>query len=136
MRTTSPQPMLGPFLDYLRHMTPQQLVAMARHLEQARATPVNDLDWWRATAAVATHLRRLRRTRAAAIASMRASDAVLAAPGAADVPHDQVVRVARAAGDVGRALVADAPPFALTVLAHGWTEVFGAASGSTPPAAA
>ena len=127
---------LAQFVGRLRCMTGEQLAVVARRIEVARATPASDVDWWRATATVARDLRRLHRSHTAAIASLRASEAVLAAPGAAEVSHDQVVRVARAAGEVGRALVAGAPESAFTVLAQGWAGLVGTRSGPTQPTAA
>jgi hypothetical protein len=127
---------LAQFVGRLRCMTGEQLAVVARRIEVARATPAGDVDWWRATATVARDLRRLHRSHAAAIASLRASEAVLAAPGAAEVSHDQAVRVARAAGEVGRALVAGAPESAFTVLAQGWGRLVGTRSEPTQPTAA
>ncbi len=109
--TTSPAAMaelgaVDEFVGRLRCLTSEQLTMIARESHDARATVAGDIDWWRATAIVSRDLRRLRRSRRAAVASLRASEAVLAAPGAAEVPHDQVVHAARAAGEVARALVA------------------------------
>jgi hypothetical protein len=127
---------LAQFVGRLRCMTGEQLAVVARQIGVARATPAGDVDWWRATAAVARDVRRLHRSHAAAIASLRASEAVLAAPGAAEVSRDQAVRVARAAGEVGRALVAGAPESAFTVLAQGWARLVGTRSEPTQPTAA
>jgi hypothetical protein len=108
------------FVGRLRCLTSGQLQALARCIEDTRATTAGDIEWWRATAAVSRRLRHLHRSRAAAIAALRASEAVLRAPGAAEVPHDAVVHAARAAGDVARVLVASGPPFALVVFTSGW----------------
>jgi hypothetical protein len=104
--------------------------------EDARATTAGDVDWWRATAAVSRRLRHTHRSRAAAIAALRASEAVLGAPGAAELPHDAVVHAARAAGDLARVLVASGPPFALNVSTSGWEDLIGATSPPPPPTAA
>ena len=119
-RLTADPPAASVFIGRLRRLTTGQLVALATNAEHARASAASDLDWWRATTAVSRQLRRARRWRPAALASMQASEAVLAAPGAADVPHDGVVHAARAAADVARALVAGGPQFALAILARGW----------------
>ncbi|MGH9191208.1 MAG: hypothetical protein ACRDZ0_01895 [Acidimicrobiales bacterium] len=116
------------FVGRLRRLTSGQLQALARRVEDIRATTAGDIEWWRATAAVSRRLRHLHRSRAAAIAAVRAPEAVLGAPGAAEVPHDAVVHAARAAGDVARVLVAAGPPFALDVFTSGWEDVFGATS--------
>jgi hypothetical protein len=95
------------FLGRLRGLTGEQLARLARESESARSTVAGDLEWWRSTTTVARDLRRLRRSRRAAVASMRASAAVLAATGAAELPRDDIVHAARTAGEVARALVAN-----------------------------
>jgi hypothetical protein len=118
------------FVGRLRCLTSGQLGTLARRVEDARATTAGDIEWWRATAAVSRQLRHLHRSHAAAIAALRASEAVLGAPGAAELAHDAVVHAARAAGDVARVLVANGPPFALNVFTSGWEEVV---RRTTPP---
>jgi hypothetical protein len=108
------------FVNRLQCLTSADLAALGHHVSEARATAAADLEWCRATATVSVELRRLHRSRAAAIASLRAGEAVLAAPGASTVPHDRLVQVARTAGDVARSLVAGGPPSALAVLGQGW----------------
>jgi hypothetical protein len=108
------------FVGQLRCLTSEQLTTMARESRGARATVAGDIDWWRATAVVSRDLRRLRRSRRAAVESLRASEAVLAAPGAAEVPHDQVVHAARAASEVARALVAGARAAVCATFVPGW----------------
>jgi hypothetical protein len=124
------------FVSHLRCLTSGQLRVLACHVEDVRATTAGDIEWWQATAAVSRRLRHLHRSRAAAIVALRASEAVLGAPGAVDVPHDAVVHAARAAGDVARVLVAAGPPFALDVFTAGWEDVFGAPSPPPRPTAA
>jgi hypothetical protein len=123
------------FVSRLRSLTSGQLATLTRRLEDARATPAGDIEWWRATAAVSGRLRHLHRSRAAAIAALRASEAVLAARGAGELPRDAVVHAARAAGDLARALVASGPPFALNVFTAGWESVLGATPPPPPPTA-
>jgi len=124
------------FVSRLRCLTSGQLRDLAHRVEAARATTAGDIDWWRATTAVSRRLRHLHRSRTAAIAALRASEAVLGAPGAAEVPHDAVVHAARAAGDVARVLVASGPSFALDVLTPGWEGNFRATSPPNRPTAA
>jgi hypothetical protein len=121
------------FVSHLQRLTTWRLGELARRVEEVRATTAGDVEWWRATAAVSRRLRRLHRSRAAAVAALRASEAVLGAPGAAQLPRDAVVHAARAAGDVARVLVASGPPFALDVFTSGWEDVVGTTS---PPRSA
>jgi hypothetical protein len=74
------------FISRLRSLTSGQLATLARRLEDARATPAGDIEWSRATAAVSRRLRHLHRSHAATIATLRASEAVLAARGQASFP--------------------------------------------------
>jgi hypothetical protein len=124
------------FVGRLRCLTTGELGMLARRLEDARATTAGDIEWWRATAAVSRQLRHLHRSRAAARAALRASEAVLGSPGAAELPHDAVVHAARAAGDVARVLVANGPPFALNVFTSGWDEVVRRTTPPPPPTGA
>jgi hypothetical protein len=124
------------FVSRLRCLTSGQLGTAACRVEDARATTAGDIEWWRATAAVSRRLRHLHRSRPAAIAALRASEAVLGAPGASELPHDAVVHAARAAGDLARVLVANGPPFALSVFTAGWEDVLRATSPPPRPTAA
>jgi hypothetical protein len=110
------------FVGELRLLTSAQLGEVASRVETARSTPADTVDWWLATTAVSRDLRRTHRQRTATLAYRRASEAVLAVPGADDLPHDRVVHVARAAGDVARALVAGRSPSAMSVLIRGWED--------------
>jgi hypothetical protein len=110
----------GAFVSRLRCLTNEELAAVVRGVGAQRATVADDLDVCRATVAVSVELRRRHHSRAAAIASLQACEAVLDAPGATEVPHDPVVHAARAAGDYARALVAGGPPHALAVFGRGW----------------
>ena len=124
------------FISHVRRLTSKQLRALTRRVEDVRATTAGDIDWWRATAAVSRRLRHLHGSRAAAIAALRASEVVLEAPGAAELPRDAVVQAARAAGDVARVLVASGPPFALDFFTSGWENVVGETSPRPRPSAA
>jgi hypothetical protein len=124
------------FVSHLQQLTCKRLGELARRVEDVRATTAGDVEWWRATAAVSRRLRLLHRSRAAAIVALRASEAVLRAPGAAELPRDAVVQAARAAGDVARVLVANGPPFALDMFTSGWEDVVGATSPPPRPSTA
>jgi hypothetical protein len=124
------------FISRLQRLTTQRLQEMARCVEEVRATTAGDVEWWRATTAVSRRLRQLHRSHAAAIVALRASEAVLGAPGAAELPRDAVVHAARAAGDVARVLVANGPPFAFDVFTSGWEDVVGTPSRPPRPSAA
>jgi hypothetical protein len=128
-------PAADAFVDQLHRLTHADLAALGHRVSEARATAAADLEWYRATATVSVELRRCHRSRAAAIASSRAAEAVLTAPGASTVPHDRLVRVARTAGDVARSLVAGGPPSALAVLGHGWEDLVGTRTPSPQPTA-
>lgn len=125
----------GAFVSRLRCLTNDEFVAVVRGVGDTRATAADDLDWCRATVAVSVELRRLHRSREAAIASLQACEAVRDAPGATEVPHDPVVHAARSAGDVARSLVAGGPPSALTVLGRGWEDLVGTRTQPSPPTA-
>ena len=126
----------GAFVNRLRCLTNDELAAVLRRVGGTRVTAADDLDWCRATVAVSVELRRLHRSRAAAIVSLQACEAVLGAPGATEVPHDPVVHVARAAGDVARSLVAGGPRSALAVLGRGWEDLVGTCTPPSQPTAA
>jgi hypothetical protein len=123
------------FVRQLQKLTCQRLGELAYRVEEVRATTGGDVEWWRATAAVSRRLRLLHRSRAAAVVALRASEAVLGSPGAAELPRDALVQAARAAGDVARVLVAKGPPFALDVFTSAWEDVVGAVSPPPRPSA-
>jgi hypothetical protein len=127
---------VGDFVGRLRHLTGEQLTTIARVSDDARATVAGDVDWWRATASVSRQLRRLRRSRQAAVASRLASEAVLASAGAAEVPHDDVVHAARAAGEVARTLVAGGCAAVYASLVPTWLATVDATWRPTRPNAA
>ncbi len=127
---------VGAFVNRVRCLTNDELAAVVRRVGGTRVTAADDLDRCRAMVAVSIELRRLHRSRLAAIASLRACEAVLDAARAAEVPHDPVVHAARAAGEVARSLVAGGPPSALTVLGRGWEDVVGTRAPPSQPTAA
>jgi hypothetical protein len=127
---------VGEFVGRLRGLTAEELMAIARDAEDGRATVAGDLEWWRATLSVSRDLRRLKRSRRAALASAQASEAVLAAPGAADAPRGQVVQAARAAGEFARALVAGNTAALGVTAVPGWGTLVRAALAPKRPSAA
>ena len=86
----------------------------------------DEVDWWRATIAIDKVLRPSRCTRRAARVAADAAHAVQgsAARGGMILPDPEVTRVARAAGDVARGLVAGRParPIVRLLLEH-WSPV-------------
>jgi hypothetical protein len=123
------------FVGRLRVMTAEDMTAIARAFEDGRATVAGDLEWWRATMSVSRELRRLRRSGRAAVASSMASEAVLSAPGAAELPRGCVVQTARAAGEIARALVAGSPAALSITTVPGWGALVRAAFPMAPTAA-
>jgi len=91
----------------------------------------DEVDWWRATIAVDKVLRHVRLTRQAAGAASEAVHAVQSAAVRAGIalPDDDVTRVARAAADVARGLVAGLParPVVRLLMEH-WTPALSVAS--------
>lgn len=87
----------------------------------------DEVDWWRATIAIDKVLRHVRQTRQAARAATEAVHAVQSAAVRAGIalPDDDVTRVARAAADVARGLVAGLParPVVRLLMEH-WTPVY------------
>jgi len=86
----------------------------------------DEVDWWRATIAIDKVLRHVRQTRQAAHAAAEAVHAVQDAATRAGIalPDDDVTRVARAAADIARGLVAGTParPVVRLLLEH-WSVV-------------
>jgi hypothetical protein len=129
--------LVGDFIGRLRFLTGDDLVEIARASEDGRETVAGEIEWWRATVSVSRDLRRLRCSRRAAMASLRASEAVLASPGAAEVSRDHLVHAARVAEEVARALVAGSASVIHAGVVPGWGAVVRATlASSTRPSAA
>lgn len=126
----------GVFVERLRCLPRDEFAAVVCRLRATRATVADDLDRCRATVAVSVQLRRLHRSRAAAIAARQACEAVVGAAGATGVARASVVHAARSASDVARSLVAGGPRSALAVLGRGWEDVVGACTPPSHPTAA
>jgi hypothetical protein len=95
------------FVSHLQQLTCKGLGEHSRRVEDVRATTAGDVEWWRATAAVSRRLRLLHRSRAAAIVALRASEAVLGAPEAVELPASSCPRSAAwisatSTGDLGQ----------------------------------
>jgi hypothetical protein len=124
------------FVSRLRCLTNEEFAALMQRIGRTRVTAADDLDVCRASVAVSVELRRLHRSRAAALASVRACEALRDAPGATEVPHGPVVHAARAAGDFARSLVAGGPPRAVAVLGRGWEDLARRRTAPSRPTAA
>jgi hypothetical protein len=113
------------FTTALSSLTGAELHAVARSLESDTLT--DEVDWWRATIAIDRVLRHVHHTRQAAHAAADAAHAVQDAARRSGIalPDDDVTRVARAAADVARGLVAGIParPVVRLLLEH-WTPVY------------
>jgi hypothetical protein len=94
------------FVEALGRLTPDDVRAIARSLESDTAG--DEVDAWRATIAIDRALRHTHRTREAAHAAWDAAQAVqrTAAAQGMELPDPDVTRVARAAAEIARGLVA------------------------------
>jgi hypothetical protein len=114
----------GQFVASLSRLSGDDLRAIAASLESDTLT--DEVDWWRATIAIDKLLRHVRHTRQAACAATDAVHAVRDAATRAGIalPDDDMTRVARAAADVARGLVAGLParPVVRLLLEH-WAPV-------------
>jgi hypothetical protein len=112
------------FVEQLRHLTPDDIHRISASLASEALT--DEVDWWRATIAIDKVLRHSRCTRRAARVAADAAHAVQssASRGGLMLPDDEVTRVARAAADVARGLVAGHParPIVRLLLEH-WTPI-------------
>lgn len=125
MRGTDPDvEAAAQFVSALSRLTGDDLRAIAASLESDTLT--DEVDWWRATIAIDKLLRHVRHTRQAARAATDAVHAVRDAATRAGIalPDDDMTRVARAAADVARGLVAGLParPVVRLLLEH-WVPV-------------
>lgn len=98
------------FAHRLHELDREAILAVAAHLVQERATTAGEVAWWEDTLAVQGILRTHRASRSAARAAHEACAAVqhAARRNGMALPHEGVTMVARAAGEVARALVAEA----------------------------
>ena len=116
-------------------MSPTDIHAVAAGLEAWQQTVHDEVEAWRVTMSVDRALRSTRTARAGAAAAQQAQRAVLCAASHADIalPDDEVTRVARAAGDIARGMVAqDALPEDASRLLRSWACLFPGAMVSTP----
>ncbi len=100
---------LEAFLDVLGVLTLDDVRALSLDIDGLTTTPADEIVLTHAFLHIETTLRQRRRTREAAIAGHRASQAVVdaAARGGAALPDDAVTRVARWAATIARGIVAD-----------------------------
>jgi hypothetical protein len=112
------------FVAACRDLSALELHELANSLGSEVLT--DEVDWWRATIAIDKVLRHERCTRQAARAAADAAHAVQEAArrGGFHLPDPEVTRVARAAADVARGLVAGVParPVVRLLLEH-WAPV-------------
>jgi hypothetical protein len=113
------------FANALRSLTATDLRTISESLESDTLT--DEVDWWRATIAIDRVLRHVRLTRQAAHAAAEAVHAVQDAAVRVGItlPDAGITRVARAAADVARGLVAGVParPVVRLLLEH-WSPVY------------
>ena len=113
---------LNGYLDALLDLTADDLRCVALSVSNDSVT--DEVDWWRATIAIDRAIRHSRCSRQAARAATQAAHRVqsVAAREGFLLPDADVTRVARAAAEVARALVAgpSAQPVARMLLEH-WT---------------
>ena len=120
METTVPA-----FLDSLRAMTAHDVHRIAASLDSETLT--DEVDWWRATIAIDKVLRHTRCTRQAGNAARAAAHAVQEAAEREGfvLPDDDITKVARAAADMARGLVAGtAARPVVRLLAEHWAPIF------------
>jgi hypothetical protein len=108
------------FVEVLHTLTPDDIRRISTSLASEALT--DEVDWWRATIAIDEVLRHSRCTRRAARVAAEAAHAVQSAAsrGGLPLPDPEVTRVARAAADVARGLVAGRParPIVRLLLEH------------------
>ena len=112
------------FLEAVEAMSASELRAVAASVANDSLT--DEVDWWRATIAIDRAIRHGRCSRDAARAATRAAHLVqhIAAREGFTLPDGEVTRVARAAAEVARALVAGpaTQPIAHMLLEH-WAPI-------------
>jgi hypothetical protein len=120
------------FLVRLAELTAEEIRHIAALRREDLGSAEGELTWWRATLTVSGALRRRHLTRPAGLAAHQASTAVMEAGqalGMAEDERDDLIAVARAAGEVARALVATGQNGigdALTALLHPWHDTVAA----------
>jgi hypothetical protein len=126
-------PAVESFLRSLRALSGPDLEKVVLALDSDALC--DEVDWWRATIAIDRVVRHVRRTRQAGRAAAEAQRAVqdAAARSRTTLPDGEITRVARAAADVARGLVAGPParPVVQLLLEY-WTPVL-TADAFTPP---
>src|SRR4051812_13137315 len=113
---------LAAFTADLSRLSADDIRAISAGIEENFRTPDDEVTWWHATLTVDRLLRRTGRSRAAALAAQAATDAVKSAAGTAGIPgpDQDVIRVARGAAHVARALSLSPGSVRLDHLVRGW----------------
>jgi hypothetical protein len=114
---------LGAFNRALRDLGLEDLRLLAKDLEMSADTAEHEIAAMRAVLAVDGALRAVRQRQVAALAAHAASEAVQVAARRANVelPDEDVTRVARAAAEIARAIVAGSRAMpSLRILASDW----------------
>lgn len=102
---------LESFVARLRHLDAEAIDAAASDLDEQSSSAAGEVSWWKATVEIDRELRAHHAGRLGARAANMAGAAVLRAAADAGIPlpDDRVTAVARAAAEVARGLVIDAP---------------------------
>lgn len=98
---------LNEFVEALTTMSETRIRGVAAAQAASAASAADQLGWWEATLTIEHTLGAAHRCRSAAMAALRASQAVVAAAGGSGLSSSDpdVVAVARAAGGIARGLV-------------------------------
>lgn len=117
------------FTNRLRSLTGEEILDVAEHIRMRHESVDGDMAWWKATATVERRLRRQRAVRQSCRISHVASSVVreqAEAAGLATDARDDVICVARAAGDAARALASGVGGEATQELLAPWLRVMAA----------
>jgi hypothetical protein len=117
---------IGELIDGIAAMTADDIRRVAVGIDDHHRSAADEVGWWQATLGIDRALRTSGRTREAGMAATNASKAVqaVARAGGLCLPDPAVTAVARAAGELARAIVAgDAAGAELRVLLDAWAGV-------------
>lgn len=128
---------LADFTADLTRLSAADIRTISAGIESNFRTPDDEVAWWHTTMTVDRLLRRTGRTRAAALAAQAATEAVKTAAGTAGIPgpDEDVIRVARGAAHVARALSLSPGAVRLDHLVRGWEHWLGGVGREPVPAA-
>jgi hypothetical protein len=96
------------FTESVGRLSGHDIRSIAAAIHAQHASAAGDVEWWQATVSIDRLLKQTHHTRAAAMASLAASRAVMGAARAArmQLPDADVVCVARSAAEIARGLAA------------------------------